>query len=246
MHLDEEQVQRLLHGELSRKAEVSARDHIATCLECGHRAADAEREEDEVHGLLRAVDDPTPSIDADAIAAATPARHFALSRLAAGLLLALGVAGAAYALPGSPLPRWVRAAVEWIGGGAHRPPPAPAPERAPDRRVAGIAVPPGQNLIIRFESAQRAGQVRVSMGDGAEVVVRAPIGAATFTSEVDRLVIDNRGASDFEIQIPRSAPRVEIQASGSLIFLERGGRVIVGGAADTSGFFVLRLAPAGH
>jgi hypothetical protein len=57
------------------------------------------------------------------------------------------------------------------------------------------------------------------------VVVRARQGAATFTSELDRLVIDNRGAaSTFEIEIPRSAPRVEVRISQDRIYLKEGER----------------------
>ncbi len=69
MHLDEEQVQRLLHGELSRPVETSAREHLAGCSDCRRRVAEAQREEEEVYALLSHVDHPGPRIDAGAVAA---------------------------------------------------------------------------------------------------------------------------------------------------------------------------------
>lgn len=217
MHLDEEQVQRLLHRELAPPLETAVREHLAECIECRGRVAQAEREEDEVHALLRHLDHPAPRVDPHAVAARARARGVRWVRWAAGIVVALGLAGAAYAAPGSPLPAWVEAVVRWVEGGS---------AEVPDPGVAGIAVAPGRELVILFTSAQPEGQAEVSLTDGAEVVVRAPIGAATFTSDVDRLVIDNQGSpATFEIQIPRTAPRVEIRVAGDRIFLKEGSRV---------------------
>ncbi|MGH7567470.1 MAG: anti-sigma factor family protein [Gemmatimonadales bacterium] len=232
MHLDDDQVQRLLHGELAQPVVVALREHLAGCAPCRERVAAAERDENEVHALLRAVDHPVPRLDPEAVAARVRAHGLLAPRIrwAAGILLALGLAGVAYAAPGSPLRRWVRAVAERLGGGSSRPP-APAPPQTPDSGIAGIAVVPGRALVIRFTAPQTVGQAQVSLTDGAEVVVRAPIGAATFTSDVGQLVIDNRGSSgagggNFAIQIPRAAPRVEIWVAEQRVFLKEGARVI--------------------
>jgi hypothetical protein len=236
MHLDEERVQRLLHGELPPPAESSARAHLDGCSDCRRLLAEAEREENELHALLRELDHPAPSVDADAIAAAvatTMERPQITARLqnrpllwqAASMLVALGLVGAAYAVPGSPLPGWVAAVAEWIGDRPETQPPAPAPVQGPGSHDAGIAVAPGRNLVILFTSPQTEGQARVSLTDAAEIVVRAPIGAATFTSDAEQLVIDNRGSATFEIGIPRAAPRVEIRVAGVRVFLKEGPRV---------------------
>lgn len=238
MHLDEEQVQRLLHGQLSRPVEESARAHVAECPDCRGRVALAEREEGEVYALLRQVDHPPPRMDAAGIAAR--ARSFRVGRLAAGILLAVGLAGAAYATPGSPLPGWIDSLAEWIGGGPS--PRASAPVQGPEPAGAGIAVAPGRNLLILFRFPQTEGQVQVTLTERTEVVVRAPIGAATFTTDVDRLVIDNHGsAATFEILIPRAAPRVEIQVGGDRIFLKEGPRVTTPESLDSRGPYVLPL-----
>ncbi len=246
MHLDEEQIQRLLHGELAPPAETSARQHLAECTDCRGRVAEAEREEDEVYALLRQVDHPPPPVDADAVAARARAHDFGWGRWAAGILVALGLASAAYAAPGSPLPAWVEAFREWIGGRPDPSPSAPAPVRAPEPRVAGIAVAPGQKLLILFTSPQAEGQAQVSLTDGAEVVVRAPIGAAIFSSDVDRLVIDNQGsAAIFEIEVPRAAPRVEIRVGADRIFLKEGRRVTTEKSTKARGLYLLPLMPSG-
>src|SRR2546422_5647206 len=69
MHLDEDQVERLLHHELGRSAEASVREHLAACPDCRRRVARAEQEEEEVYALLRHVDHPAPGIDPPAVAA---------------------------------------------------------------------------------------------------------------------------------------------------------------------------------
>lgn len=244
MHLDEEEVQRLLHGQLSRPVEESAQAHLAACPDCRGRVALAEREEGEVYALLRRVDHPPPLIHADAIAAR--ARSFRVGRLAAGVLLAVGLAGAAYATPGSPLPGWLDSLADWIGGAAAPGPRAPAEVQGPEPAGAGIAVAPGRNLLILFRSSQADGQVQVTLTEGTDVVVRAPLGAATFTTDVDRLVIDNEGSvATFEILIPRTAPRVEIRVLGDRIFLKEGARVTTRESLNSRGAYILPLRPPG-
>ena len=240
MHLDVEQLQRFLDGELSAPEAVAAREHLAQCAACRRRVAEAQQADAEVRAQLRQLDHAAPRITAAQIAARARAGEGARGvpgvrrlRWAAGIVLALGLAGAAYAAPGSPVRAWVRAALAWVSGkpdGTPTSPQRPAPEPR-----SGIAVAPGQALIISFASRQHPAEVRVSLTDGQEVVVRAPMGAATFTSDVERLVIHPTGAvrggggggggAVFEIEIPRTAPRVEIQVQGERRFLKLGPAV---------------------
>ncbi|MGH7607066.1 MAG: anti-sigma factor family protein, partial [Gemmatimonadales bacterium] len=92
MHLDEEQLQRLLHGELVPSAEAAARHHFATCSLCRERTAQAEREETEVHAWLRHVDHPPPELTAETIAARARGDRLRWERVAAGIALAAGLA----------------------------------------------------------------------------------------------------------------------------------------------------------
>jgi hypothetical protein len=193
--------------------------------------------------LLVQLDDPVPRLDANVVAARAQASQPRESRAlqwAAGFVVALVIAGAgyaAYATPGSPVRAWVTSLASRFGG--HR---ADAPEA--DRSAAGISVAPGRELVIVFASPQPEGGVRVSLVDGAEVAVHAPIGAATFTSDAERLVIDNHGAlATFEIEIPRAAPRVEIRVSGRRVFLKDGPRVTTSASTDSVAPYWLPLSP---
>ncbi|HEY8195659.1 MAG TPA: zf-HC2 domain-containing protein [Gemmatimonadales bacterium] len=241
MHLDEERLQRLLHDELSAAARRDAHEHLAQCDACRERLVVAGRDEGEIFALLRRVDHPLPPVQAEGLVAR--ARGFGLvwGRWAAGILLVLGVAGAAYAVPGSPVRQWIRAAAAWIAP-EDRASPTPRQAEAPTARAAGIAAVPGRTYAIAFQSAQPGGQVRVSLTEGREVTVRAPAGAARFTSAEDRLLIDNQGpGATFDIEIPRTAPWVEIRLVGKRIFLKQGERVAAAQSADEKGKYVIGL-----
>jgi anti-sigma factor RsiW len=214
MHLDVEQLQRLLDHELRPPEDEAIREHLAQCAACRARVAEEERAEAEFHAQLRQLDHAPPRISAAQIAARARAPGFGRLRWAAAVVLALGLAGAAYAAPGSPLRGWVRAALTWVRG-----------EERGGGNVAGVAVVPGQSLVIAFASRQPSAEVQVILTDGPEVVVRAPLGAATFTSDVERLVIHSSGDARgvvFEIEIPRAAPHVEIQVQEQRRFLKQG------------------------
>jgi hypothetical protein len=217
--------------------------------------AEAQREDGAVRALLRAVDDPAPRVTAAAVAARAraagaprgEARRSAALRWAAGVVVAIGIAGVAYAVPGSPLPRWIRAVVQWAGGAPETPPAPPAAETSEPSHVAGIAVAAGERLLVVFAAAQPSGVARVSLSEGDEVVVRAPLGSATFTTDDERLVVHNEGSSaSFEIEIPGDAPQIEILVAGERVFLKSGPRVAIGGVDAPGGPYVLPLTPRGR
>jgi hypothetical protein len=246
MHLDEAQVQQLLHGELARVDETAAREHLAACIVCRDRVAVAAREEADVFAVLGAVDHPAPVIAVSAIEGRARAPDARRLKWAASVVLALGIAGAAYAAPGSPLPRLVGTLSGWM---------RPDPERAQTRSspsppgaasVAGVAIAPGQRLVIVFASSQAEGDAFVRLTDGAEVVVRAPSGAATFSSDADRLVIDNRGGTrTFEIQIPRTAPHVEILVERMRRFVKDADRIKANELPGEPGLYAVPLSRTG-
>ena len=236
MHLDEELVQRLLHGEFDPAVAASVRAHVAECPDCRAKVVAAGRAERSVHELFRHLDHPLPRVDAGALATRARARDAEWRPWAAGLLIVAGLASAAYAAPGSPVPEWIRE-VFHVGDRPGVVPKAPGPV-SPVEGQAGVAVTPGAGLVILFTSRQAEGEARVTLTEGGQVVVRALTGAASFTSDVDRLVVENRGSSaTFEILIPRQAPRVEIRVAGVRMFLKDG--------LDTRGSLVFRLNPEG-
>jgi hypothetical protein len=240
MHPDDEQLQRFLHRELNADSRRSVSEHLVTCGNCRERLFDLERDQKEVYRLLQRVDSPPPAITAAEVAAAARASRFEWGRLAAGILLAVGLAGGAYAMPGSPLRDWIRGARDTIQG-SERP---PTPVEPPMPLMAGLAVPPGERLVILFERAHPQSQARVSIGDWTEVRVRGPSGGATFGSEADTLRVGNRDSTaTFEIEIPRDARKVEIRVAGTRIFAKDGPRIVAQGAGGTEKVYLLSLAP---
>jgi hypothetical protein len=249
MHLDDETIERLRHGELAPEREASAREHVASCAECGRRADAAARDEGRVHDLLRELDHVPPRATVAQVAARARAGagRSAWMRWAASILVAAALGGAAYAMPGSPLPGLLDALVAWVGGGdaSESAPATPAsPAENPAASAAGIAIVPGEALIIEFAAARAQSAARVTLTDGGEVAVSAPPGAATFSAEADRLVVENAGlAATFDVRIPRNAPRVEIRVAGRRIFLKEGGTIEPPGSYGEAAPVVLPLAP---
>lgn len=224
IHLDDEQVQRLLHDELAPGAKASLKDHVEACRECQDRVAEARHEEEQLFGLLAQVDHPAPTVGVSAVMAPSSASPV-LTRWAAAGLLAVGLAGAAYAMPGSPVRGWLRALGTRSTPVAELPVAPPAVPKVPV--AGGVAVPPGRNFEVRFLAAQPAGEIRVTMSDGADLIVQARGEGASFTSSGDQLVIDNRHSSaDFDIAIPRSAPRVEIRIGDRQVLMKEGSRIV--------------------
>ncbi|MGH7644981.1 MAG: zf-HC2 domain-containing protein [Gemmatimonadales bacterium] len=233
MHLEVEQIQRLLHGELDAPGREVVQGHLEACADCRQQAAAAQREEALVLELLRLVDHAPPAVHAEALAARARQGSPRRFRWAAGVLLSLAVAGAAYAAPGSPLPAWVDRLVARVAG--------PAPVQI-DPGPAGVAVEPGERFTIGFEAEQERGIVAVSLTDGASIVARRLAGTATFTTDVDRLVIANAGSTaDYEIELPRGAAWVEIRLGARRLLLKDGQRVVADAPVDARGRYLLPL-----
>jgi hypothetical protein len=239
MHLDEELIQRRIAGELAEKSAPA--DHLRSCAACRDAVVRAEREWAEVGLALRRLDHRPPPLAARGLMDRARARNrLRLLRWAAAILLTAGVAGVAYAAPGSPLRAWVQAVIARVTGSRTRENVLPAP--TPGGALAGIAVPPGQNLVILFTATQAAGRASITLTDSGQVVVRALDGTAAFTSDLDRLTIENTGSSaSFDIRIPRAARRVEIRVAGQRVFLKEGAHITAGGSSPDSDSFLIPL-----
>jgi hypothetical protein len=246
MHLDDERVQRLLHGELEPAGERLARQHLAGCADCRTLVDGARGEERRVFDLLRELDHPLPDPDPRVILAsgARPRPRLRLrtgwERWAAGLLLVAAAGGVAYAAPGSPLPGALDRLVAMFAPTQSQPSAhtTVSDTAAPD---AGIAVTPGDRLTIRFMAERDSAFATLSLTDGDEVVVRAVEGTATFSSDVERLSIRSAGRARFEILIPRSAPSVEVLAGDAPVFRKRASEVVTEARPGADGRYSLAL-----
>jgi Putative zinc-finger len=245
MHLAEEQVQRLLHGELSALAARGVRDHLEACSECRTRVGEAENEERWVLERLRALDHAQPSLQSSLVIQAAKSRGSpAWGRWAAGILLGFLVAGGAYAAPGSPLPGLLARVIHALVSPSEPAQPATQSEGVLDA-PAGIAVRPGKRLTISFGSARPGDTAWVSLGDGQDVVVQARGGSTSFTSDPERLAIEHQGSPGrFEILIPRTASLVEVSVGGRRILLKEASRVSAEVTPDGRGRYLIPLISA--
>jgi len=244
MHLEEEELQRLLDGELTAEAESATRRHLAVCDECRRRVAAAETEIADVGALLRAADSPPPEVRLEALAlrgelakGAVRPRGSPWLRRAATVLVAVGIAGAAYAIPGSPLRAWVHAVVT-LGTKETADRGASAPPSSGGTGVSGIAQLPGERLVILFQPGG-SGEARVQLSDDPNVEISVRPGAATFASKADYVLIGVRDSTAvFDLRIPLTAPWIEIRSGDERVFLKEGARVASGGitAAAARGY----------
>jgi hypothetical protein len=242
MHLDEERIQRLLHGELHGAGEQAAHLHLAECRDCRELVDDARAEERRIFGLLREVDHPPAKVDPRTVfPAVTPTRR-AWQRWAAGLLLVVLAGGAAYAAPGSPLPGMLD---RLIGRTPRVLPQATTgtPEDSIAPPGAGIALPPASHMAIRFLADRGEAVATLSLTDGEEVTVRAVQGTATFSSEEDRLTVRSTGPVRFEILVPRSARSLDVLVRDTPVLRKRAADIITDAPGDPNSGYSLLLTP---
>lgn len=241
MHPDTEAIQRLLHGELGVAEAAAVRDHIGRCADCRRRWEQAQEDEAQVFGLLGRLDEVAPATDISAVVrrARRPGRP--LGRLAATLVLSAGLATAAYAMPGSPLPRWLVQVRQWIAGPVPVVPPTPVPP--PVQGSSGIAVAPGEHFTIEFTVPQDTGTVTVRLGDGPALVATALGPGAAFETGPSRLVIRNEGARiGYEVLLPRTAASVDLRVAGRWLLHKRGQRIEAPVEAAPDGSYPIPLS----
>ena len=195
-----------------------------------------DHDENEVYALLRHLDHPPPPVTMEAIA--LRARRGARSerwRWAAAVLLTTTLAGVAYATPGSPLPAWVARATERLTPAQPSPPRDDfrAPVQSAPFAGAGMALPPGRELLIAFAAPEPGGTLRVALTDASDVTIRASTDAVDFTSDRDRVRIEIRqGTPDFEVTVPRAAPKVEIRIADAPVFRKDGSEIVLSEASS--------------
>jgi hypothetical protein len=241
MHLDDERVQRLLHGELEPVGEQLVRQHLVGCEVCRALVDEARAEERSIFGLLREVDHPAPEVDPHLLLPVTRDGPPRWARRAAAVALVTVAAGAAYAAPGSPL----RGLIQRVVSSAPPTQPPSDPPRQTEKPApsgAGIAVAPGDRLTIRFLVA-RGATATLGLTDDGEVAIRTVEGMATFSSDEDRLSVRSAGPARFEILIPASAPSVDVVSGDAMAFRKRGD-VVTDARPGPDGRYVLTLPPS--
>lgn len=241
MHLDDESLERLLHGELDPDREASVRSHLATCPLCEARLKESRALESRLFGLLGKLDHDAPEIDWDAVRHAPTSRRNAGSRIAASIAFLLLAGGILYALPESPVRGWID---RLLGEDA---PEAPAPgdrfgsER--DAAVSGLSVRPAGAFEIVFEASQASGTIRLKLVRTPDLEIRVLGSPVQLESGPDRVTVSNASSrSSYEILVPESASSIRVRVGDEDVFVTRRGEVEGAGHPDSAGFYVLDLA----
>lgn len=238
MHLDDERTQRWLHAELDEPARQAVAAHLQACAECRARVAAAEAEEGWLRSRLAELPDPrTVSSPAGLRTRVNAMRRW---RWAATIVLTCAAAGTAYAMPGSPLPRWVERVAGWISRRDEAPPPT-APATAP-AAPSGIVLPVEPSLTIRLGGGAAGSEARVVVVDSGGITVRVSEGQAAFTSSAGLLIVQaGDSGAGLQVELPRDAPLVSIETEGRRLFQLRAGVVESAAAPDGAGGYRLRF-----
>jgi len=197
----------------------------------------------EIDELLSSLDEPTPAVDLDALIArarARPAPRGARLRWAAAVVASLGVAGAVYAAPGSPVPGWLERVGQAFGGGSGGP---TGGVQLVDS--GGVVLEATGPVIIELDGDSLTGYARVSLADGTVVDARARAGAARFSFEPDRLRIEHQGPDTIDIRIPRAGERIEIRVGGRSVLVRDGAGVSTSAPGDSIRGWLIELDPVG-
>ena len=239
MHLDDERIQRLLHGELG-SVEPETRLHLSECDACRGLLQEARVEEARLFESLTRVDHEIPTIDPRALFGRKERASGTWGRRAAAILVGAAIAGVAYAAPGSPFPgmldRWMRS-----GSDVEARPPTRAENQAP--AGGGIAVEPTEGMVIDLAAAGEDAVAMVALSDGNQVVVRAVEGTATFSSDPGQLSVLVSGRARLEILIPHSATSVEVQTGAVPVFRKLADGVATALPRDSTGRYRIPLHP---
>lgn len=234
-HLDDAAIELLLSGELDESQAERPRAHLAECDACSRRLAAARRQDQEIEALLSLLDHPVPALAAEKVMHRAGRRWQRPYAAAAGIAL-LVAAGAASALPGSPLRTWLGRVL-----GASQEPSAPSLEE--QRLPGGVSVVPAGEFDLVWEAIQETGAMTISLTDGPELAVRVSGGEPGFSVGPQEIRVENAGSiADYEILLPRAAAHVQIRVGGSVVFTKQNGSIETMAIQDDAGNYVLEFA----
>ncbi|MBC7894258.1 MAG: hypothetical protein H7066_02540 [Cytophagaceae bacterium] len=232
MHLNVEHIQRALHDE-PLPDDVGL--HVATCEACRARVEEAREEEARVFAMLGALDQPVRLPTLQLVQSKAARRRWGGPlRWAAAFVLFASLGGVAYALPGSPVRRWVEA---WRKGPEPVNATAPRAEPAPGAvDPSGVSIAAGASVVVTFTEMQSEGEVSIALADVDDIAVEATSGGAQFDVGPAGLTIRNAGlTASYEMRVPRSAAHVEVRIGGVRVWVKDGARIASTPAAGPDG-----------
>ena len=194
----------------------------------------------QIDDAFRRLDHARPNLSASAVIGRAAARRRLTSRVVAASVGAAALATAALAMPGSPVSRWIRTSLARTDVSAVATPPSAL---APARDRSTIAVVPGPNFELVFDTTQSAGEIRVRFVQDAELSVRAEGGEARYAVLPAGLAVRNAGSSaSYAVQVPDTQRGLRIRIGALVVFTRTAGRVTPGLVPDPQGMYVIPLS----
>jgi hypothetical protein len=241
MHLDDESLERLLHGELDPGPEATVRSHLASCPSCEARLEESRALESRLFALLGTLDHEAPEIDWNSALSPPSTRARAGSRIAASIAFLLLAGGILYALPDSPVRGWIDRLRGMDATEAPTPPGIGSPSEI-ETPVSGLSLRPAGAFEIDFEYSQAIGAIRLRLVRTPEVEIRVLGSPVRLESGPGRLSVSNANSqSSYEILVPESAASIRVRVDGEEVFLTQRGKVQTAGLPDSTGFYVFDL-----
>lgn len=242
MHVSDVQIELLSRGELPKQEADAALAHIAQCHPCASRQSNQAAADGEIESSLRLLDYPVATADVGAIIRrAKRGRATSLWRLAAGVAF-LATAGAAAAMPGSPIRAWINR------GGLERASisPAPAPGIVSPQpntpHAAGISVEASDSVTLSFDADQTEGSIRITLDTHSELRVKASGGTAGFEIRSNGLRVRNHGSvANYEVMVPTAAKTVRIRVADRWVFRKSGESITKAPRREQDGSYVVKL-----
>ena len=240
-HPDQETLRRFADGETAGTDASTLGAHIRACASCTHAIEELQREDAQVAALLSTLDSPPPVLQmllAGRTQVAAP-----WIRRAAALLFLASLAGAGWALPGSPVRAWLR-------GSAQQSTPAGMSnviETAAPALHGGLDIPTDGAVLITFAQAQARGSVRIVLSDSAGVRLTILNHDARLESPSEHhVIIENDGSlADYRIRVPHSAADVTVRVGSRVVFRKMRDVLTSSIAQSGDGSYVVPLGSAG-
>lgn len=224
-HVDEGSILALRDG---ASTDAGVAEHVESCHACAAEIERARGRATRVAAALAELDDALAAVDLEWAKSAVrrrldPAGHergrpirSSRSALPKAAVLVLLAAGAASALPGSPLRSWWRAPEALTTGAVE-----PSPQEAARARAAALAVPLEEGRIaVVVRRAPGGASIEVAWTDGPEAGVSAPPGSS-FAYGVGRIEVD-AVSGPVRIQLPRGATLASVVVNG-VEYVRRSG-----------------------
>lgn len=242
-HPDEGLILAFRDGELPDET-ADTGSHLEECPECAQVVLKQGEDSVALSGALSLLDTEPPTERARVRVLSverelrSPWRHVRRNLPRAASFAVLLTAGAAAALPGSPLRRWAAQGWESISGSSAAPAlpaegdPSPSIEGSGSQGVVGATLPvSGQEIEIRVEMPGGEGALWVILVEGTRAGIFAGEGTRFRTEEA---LLEARGArGEVRLEVPLGVSRVVVTVNGEVYLRKTGEELeILGPVTD--------------